>query len=98
MTSGTSGGVSIDVSIMAVTSGDSADINTDSYATVNNCDDGTVPGTAGHLNTISCTLTNNDSLAASDYFKIKVCRAVTDAADTATGDMEAVSPVFEYAR
>ena len=98
MTSATTGGVSIDVSVMAVTPGDAADINTDSYDTVNNCDDATVPGTAGFLDTISCTLTNFDSGAAGDYVKIKVCRAVADAADTATGDMEGIAAMLEYTK
>jgi hypothetical protein len=81
---------------MAVTPGDAADINTESYDTVNNCDDATVPGTAGFLDQISCTLTNKDSVAAGDYAKIKLCRAVADSADTATGDMEVVGAELSY--
>ena len=98
MVSATAGGVSIDASVMAVTPGDSADINTDSYDTVNNCDDATVPGTAGYLDVITCTLTNNDSMAAGDLIKIDIQREVADAADTATGDLEIVGVVFEYTK
>ena len=82
---------------MAVTAGDAADINTDSYATVNTCTD-TVAGTAGYLKLLSCTLTNDDSLAARDLVKLKVCRNVGHASDTATGDLEAITLVLEYAR
>jgi hypothetical protein len=85
----------IDVSVMAVSSGDSADINTESYDTVNTCTDAAVPGTAGHLDTLSCTLTNADSLAASDYAKFKLCRNISG---TATGDMEGITFVLEYAK
>jgi hypothetical protein len=95
MTSATSGTFNLDVSIMAVTPGDSADINTDSYDTANNCDDAGVPGTAGHLDQISCSLTNADSIAAGDYFKIKMCR---DTGDTAAGDAEVVHARLEYTR
>jgi hypothetical protein len=83
--SATSGSFNADVSIQAVTPGDSADIDTDSYDTVNNCDDASVPGTAGYLDVISCTLTNKDSVAAGDHVRLKLCR---DVGDTATGDIE----------
>ena len=96
MTSATSGGVSIDVAVVAVTPGDAVDINTKPYDTVNNCDDAAVPTTAGYLDQISCTLTNKDSVAAGDYARIKLCRAVADAADTATGDMEVVGVELSY--
>lgn len=98
MTSGTSGGVSINASVMAVTPGDAADINTESYDTTNNCDDATVPGTAGHLDQIVCTLTNADSAAAGDLVKVKIERAVADSADTATGDMEIVGIILEWTK
>ena len=98
MTSATSGGVSIDVSVMATTPGDAADINTDSYGTVNNCDDAAVPSTAGFLDSVSCSLPNADSVAAGDLVKIKLCRATADAADTATGDMEVVGASLEYTK
>lgn len=95
MTSATSGSFNLDVSVMAVTPGDSADVNTDSYDTANNCDDGTVPGTAGFLDEISCTLTNLDSVAANDLVRLKVCR---DIGDTATGDAELIYATLQYTR
>lgn len=84
--------------VMAVTPGDSADIVTDSYDTVNagNLDVSSV--TAGYLKEISITLTNADSLAAGDYVKIKVARDAngTNGTDSATGDAELVAASLEY--
>lgn len=94
MASATSGTVAWDVYVMAVSDGDAADINTESYATVNTSGGVTVPGTAGYLDEISVTLTNADSVAAGDFTKIKVGRDV--ATDTATGDAELVCLSLEY--
>ena len=98
MLSCTSGGVSIDVDVMAVTPGDAADINTNSFDTVNNCDDAAVPGTAGFLDQIVCSLTTVDSLTAGDYVKIRLEREVADVADTCTGDMEVVGVMLEWTK
>jgi hypothetical protein len=98
MLSATSGGVSIDVSIMATTPGDAIDVNTESYATVNNCDDAAVPGTVGFLDVIVCSIVNTDSMAANDLAKVKLCRAPADSADTATGDMEVYGATLEYTK
>jgi hypothetical protein len=99
MTSATTGGVSIDVSVMVVVAGAAVDANTDSYATVNNCDDAAVPTTLGGIKEISCPLTNNDGLVANALTKIKLCRATTDSADTAsTSDLEALAAALVYTR
>lgn len=98
MASATTGGVSIDVSAMATTPGDAADINTNSYGNVSNCDDGTVPGTAGYLDLILCTIGFPDGMASGDLVKIDVQREVTDASDTATGDMELYGVILEYTK
>jgi hypothetical protein len=95
MTSATSGSLNFDVSVMAVTPGDAADANTDSYDTANACDDAAVPGTAGHMEEISCALTNFDSGAARDLIRLKLCR---DSAGTATGNAELLRARLEYAR
>lgn len=87
MASATTGGVAFDVAIEAVTSGDATDLDaTTSFATVNAGSDAAVPGTAGYMEQISITLTNDDSLAAGDYIRVSLARDVADAADTATGD------------
>lgn len=93
MTSATTGSVAFDCAVMATTPGDSADINTDSYATVNATTDA-VPGTAGHLGDFTITLTNADSAAAGDLVKLKISRP----ADAVTGDMEVVGVMLEYTK
>lgn len=84
MASATSNSVNWDISLFNLTGGDSADIDTDSYDTANNCSE-TVPGTAGHMSTLSCTLSNTDSIADGDIVSVKVQR---DSGDSATGDAE----------
>ena len=94
MNSATSGGVCFKVYLMAVTPGDSADINTESYDTANGgCDSG-VPGTAGYLDKITVTLSNLDALSAGDLYKVKLERDVSNGTDTATGDAEVVGVVL----
>ena len=72
MASATSGTIELEIDMMCTSDGDSADINTLSFDTVNSSGGVTVPGTAGHLDEISITLTNNDSVAAGDLCFIKV--------------------------
>lgn len=79
--------VDFEVSLEAVTDGDATDLDAgDSFDTVNSAN-ATVPGTAGHIDQLSVTLTNADAIAAGDYFRLKVSRDADDATnDTATGD------------
>ena len=83
------------VSVMAVTPDDAADIVTDSYDTAN---DGTkslaTDQTAGYLKELSITLTNADSVAAGDYVKIKLNRDVSE--DDVAGDLEVVAFSLEF--
>lgn len=86
MASATSGDVDVDVAIEAISDGDAVDLDsTTSFATVNSTDNVTVPGTAGYIDQISVTLTNNDSIAAGDYVRLSLTRDASS--DTATGDM-----------
>lgn len=94
MASATSGTFGVSVSIMAVTDGDAADVDTESYDTANSPTASTVPGTAGHLDEISVTLTNADSMVAGDLVFFKLARNV--AGDTATGDAEVRAVSLEY--
>jgi len=94
MNSATSGTVIFRATVMAVTDGDAADIDTDSYDTTNTSGAVTVPGTAGYLDGISITLTNADSVAAGDLVKIKLDRDA--ATDSSTGDAEVVTLSIEY--
>ena len=82
---------------MAITPGDAADINTDSYATAN-IDSVTVPGTAGHLGLKTIALSNMDSAVAGDLVKIKVERDADHVSDNATGDAEVVGIILRYRR
>lgn len=88
MASATSGKVDFEVSIEAVTDGDATDLDaTTSFDTANTITAPTVPGTAGHIDQFSCTLTNADSIAAGDYFRLRLMRDADDATnDTAAGD------------
>jgi hypothetical protein len=87
MATATSGGVAFTVEVEAITTGDATDTDAgDSFAAVNTGTDATVPATAGYIDTVSVTLTNNDSIAAGDYVRWRLTRAVANASDTATGD------------
>jgi hypothetical protein len=90
MASATSGTVGLQVSVEAVTDGDSTDLDaTTSYDTVNNSASTTVPGTAGYIDQISITLTNNDGSGAADFIRFKLNRDADGSAitDSATGDL-----------
>lgn len=90
MASATSGTVGLQAQLEAVTDGDATDLdNTTSFDSVNNSASTTVPGTAGHIDQISITLTNSDSLAAGDYVRLSVNRDADGSAitDSATGDL-----------
>ena len=95
MASATSGNVVVRGSVMAVSDGDAAAVDTDSFDTANSATKA-VPGTADYLDEISITLTNNDSLAAGDYTIIRVDRDAGNGSDTATGDMRIVNITLEY--
>jgi len=91
MDSATSGNIVWNVEVMAVTPGDSVDINTKSYASVNATTD-SVPGTAGYLKRATVTLTNADSIEAGDFYRIRISRNAIG--NTATGVAEMVGAVI----
>jgi len=96
MVDATSGTVGLEIEVMAITDGDSTDVNTASFDTANIVADGTtVPGTAGYPDLVNITLTNADSLAANDRTIIRVMRNV-DANDTAVGDCALDGFKLEY--
>lgn len=95
MASATSGAVYFGCQVMAVSDGDSAALDSDSYDTANT-GNATVPGTAGYPDEISITLTNADSAAAGDYVALKIFRDADNASDTATGDAEVYALSVEY--
>lgn len=87
MASATSGGVAWDCALEAITSGDATDTDaTTSFDTANTGTAASVPATAGYMSQISITMTNADSIAAADYYRLSLARATANATDTATGD------------
>lgn len=89
MASATSGAVGFQIQVEAITAADATDTDsTTSFDTVNNSASTTVPGTAGYMDQISVTLTNADSIAAADYFRLSLNRDADGSAitDSATGD------------
>lgn len=89
MASATSGTVGFQAQIEAVSDGDATDLDAGtSFDSVNNSASTTVPGTAGFIDQISITMTNADSLAAADYFRLSLNRDADGSAitDSATGD------------
>lgn len=95
MASATTNGVAWDCRLCAVTDGDATDIDAEVFGSANVAS-ATVPGTAGHLDEISITLTNADSVAAGDFVVVYLGRATGDGGDTATGDAEMISLTITY--
>ncbi len=90
MASATSGAVGLQAQIEAITDGDSTDTDaTTSFDTVNNSASTTVPATAGYIDQISITMTNQDSITAGDYCRLSINRDADGSAitDSATGDL-----------
>ena len=75
---------------------DAQDVDAKAFAAANTSGTSTVPGTAGHMNEISLTLTNADSVAAGDFVVVYLARDVAAAGDTATGDMEVIAVSLEF--
>jgi hypothetical protein len=95
MASATSNKVDMECKVMSLADGE--DVDTASFDTLNEISGGTtVPGTAGFRDTISLTLTNNDSMAASETLFLHIQRDHDDADDTAAGDLELIGLALEY--
>jgi hypothetical protein len=86
MASATSGNIYWQAQLEAVTAADATDLDAGTSFDTANSGNGAVPGTAGYMQQISITMTNADSLAAADYFRLSVNRDADNASDTATGD------------
>lgn len=89
----TSGTAAFAAALMAVTDGDSQDVDADAFDTAN-VGTATVPGTAGHMDVISITMSNADSVAANDWVNLVMFRDVSG--DSVTGDLEVVLVVLRY--
>lgn len=95
MASATTGGVAFEGRIAAVTDGDATDVDAKAFGS-SNVGTATVPGTAGHLDEVTVTLTNDDSLAAGDFTIVYLNRDPAHASDTATGDCEVIAVALTY--
>lgn len=93
--SAATGNAGFDCAIMAVTPGDSADVDTPSFNTDNVGAANATPATAGHLDETSITLSNNDSMAANDMVTVRLNRNTAVASDL-VGDIEVVAVSLEY--
>ncbi len=86
-TSATSGTFLPVCAIEAITAGDAVDTDSaSSFDTDNTPSAVTVPATAGYEDEVTITLTNKDSIAAGDYYRLRLFRDVSG--DTAAGDIE----------
>lgn len=75
-----------EVSVEAVTDGDADDLDgADSFATVNTGNIA-MAATQGAMKQLSITLTNDDSIAAADYVRIKVTRDANNGSDNFAAD------------
>ena len=85
-TAATSGTFACNIYFEAFTDGDAVALNTaQSVDTGGNAGSATVPGTAGHLDVITITLSNKDSVAAGDLCRLLIVRDVSE--DGASGDV-----------
>lgn len=91
--SATSGTAAFAAAIMAVTDADSQDVDADAFDSTN-AGSATVPGTAGHLDVISITMSNADSVAAGDTVCLVLLRDVSE--DSVTGDIEVINVELQY--
>lgn len=95
MASATSGDVVWVVQVAAISDGDSTDADAKAFGTANS-GTVTVPGTAGHIDVASITVSNADSVAAGDWVVIRVARDADAGGDTATGDAELIGVAIQY--
>ena len=83
----------MDISVMATNAAAPADVNTESYDTVNTCTSTSTATTAGYRQANVCTLTNNDAMIQNALVKVKMC---LNTSSTALGDVEVLHALFRY--
>lgn len=97
MASATTGSVYWEGILEAITPGDATDLDAGNSFGTTNSGNGAVPATAGYEQSISITLTNNDSIAVGDYVRLSINRDANHASDTATGDAYLLAVEFRDA-
>jgi hypothetical protein len=91
MASATANAVEWRAALEAISDGDAVDTDAaSSFDTDNDSGDITVPGTAGHIDQASIALTNADSIAAADLFRLRLTR-ITPAGSSASGDAQVLA-------
>ncbi len=87
MASATSGNVIWQGAVEAISDGDATDLDSaTSFDTQNSSATTAVPGTSGYVDVVSITMTNADSLAAADLYRLAINRDANNGSDTASGD------------
>ena len=88
MASATTGAVRFQAALEAITDADATDLDATTSFDTDNSAGATVPGTAGFIEQLSIAMTNADSLAAADYYRLRLRRDAdgTSGTDDATGD------------
>jgi hypothetical protein len=86
--SATSGAFRWEALLECITDGDTTDTDATTSFDATNSNGATVPGTAGHIDQISITVSNSDSIAAGDYCRLQINRDANGGTgtDDATGD------------
>jgi hypothetical protein len=93
--SATSGTALFEAAVEAISDGDTLDTDAASSFDADNTPTAvTVPGTAGYIDYLTITLTNNDAIAAGDLCRLRFNR---DISDTATGDLQVLKVVMQDA-
>lgn len=95
LSAGAGEGIAIDVEVMHVKTG--ADININSYETNPPCTEATLP--ANHFRKrLTCPLSTVDTWVAGDPVKLRICRNVGHATDTAAGHLAVFGAALRYTR
>lgn len=97
MVSATTGSVYFQAALEAITPGDAVDLDATTSFDTANSGNAAVPATAGHEFTVAITMTNADSIAAGDYFRLSLNRDADNASDTAAGDCAVLAIEFRDA-
>ena len=95
----TSGSAVFDISVMAVSSGDSINLaTTTSYGAVNTSAAINAPASVNNPVSATITLTNNDGITALDFVQIKITRNPANGSDTIASDCYLISASLDDSR
>lgn len=89
------GGLAFEARLAAVSDGDAQDVDAKAFGAAN-LGTATVPGTVGHRDEVTVTLTNADGLAAGDLVTVYLARDPAHGSDTAAGDIAVTDVTLDY--